>query len=335
MSDDDNLPDLSGPLPLDLSKVEITPAHIIPTTEFIRPCARIEPETKEFVGFPTIADWFATLSAELPLAGAAAMKPLANGELAITAHLRARAPWYAAANDLLDQQWRLQLWLGRPWIAFRPLLLVGPPGCGKSHLARMIAERSGVGHSILSLAGVADSTTVEGTPRGFTNTMPCFPALTMAQHGTANPIVVVEELDKAGVSARHGDPVTALLTLLEPGTAKQYWDRCLLAPVDVSHVNWILTANSLAVLPAPLRSRLDIVHVDGPALEHFEILLTNLLDELAGQWRIPHAFLPELAAEAEDLMRQRFSRHRSVRRLERELRAAIAAGIAAEPRLTS
>ncbi len=335
MSDDDNLPDLSGPLPLDLSKVEITPAHIIPTTEFIRPCERVEPETKEFVGFPTIADRFAALTVELPLAGAAAMKPLANGELAITAHLRARAPWYATAIDLLDQQWRLQLWLCRPWIAFRPLLLVGPPGCGKSHLARMIAERSAVGHSILSLAGVADSTTVEGTPRGFTNTMPCFPALTMAQHGTANPIVVVEELDKAGVSARHGDPVTALLTLLEPGTAKQYWDRCLLAPVDVSHVNWILTANSLAGLPAPLRSRLDIVHVDGPSPEHFDILLANLFDEIAGQWRLPHTLLPTVAFEAEELLRHRFARHRSVRRLERELRAAMAAVIGAVPRLTS
>ena len=335
MFDTHNIPRSGGVLPLDLSKVESTPAPMIPTTEYIRPCQHIEPETKEFVGFPTIADRFAALTSELPLAGAAAMKPLANGELDITNHLRARAPWYVTAIDLLDQQWRLQLWLGRPWIAFRPLLLVGPPGCGKSHLARMIAERSGVGHSILSLAGVADSTTVEGTPRGSTNTMPCFPALTMAQHGTVNPIVVVEELDKAGVSARHGDPVTALLTLLEPGTAKQYWDRCLLAPVDVSHVNWILTANSLDGLAAPLRSRLDIVHVDGPASEHFDILLANLLDEIAGKWGMPHALLPDLAPEAEELLCHRFAQHRSVRRLERELRAAIAAGIAAAPRLTS
>lgn len=262
MPNHDNPPDLAGPLPLD-RHVRATPAFTIPTTEFVRPCQRIEPDTKEFDGLPTIASRYGALTTELPLAGADSLKPLANGELDITARLRARAPWYREAIDLLDQQLRLQLWLGRPWIAFRPLLLVGPPGCGKSHLARMIAERAGVGHSILSLAGVADATTVEGTPRGFTSTMPCFPALAMAQHGTANSIVVADEIDKAGTSARHGDPVAALLTLIEPDTAKQYWDRCLLAPVDISNVNWILTANSLERLSAPLRSRLDIIKVEG------------------------------------------------------------------------
>ncbi len=335
MSDQPNLPDFGGPLALDLASVETAPLPTIPTTEFIRPCQRIEPETKEFPGFPTIADRFAALTAKLPLAGATAMKPLANGQLAITAHLRARAPWYGEVTDLLDQQWRLQLWLGRPWIAFRPLLLVGPPGRGKSHLARMIAEQAGLGHSILSLAGVADSTTVEGTPRGFTNTLPCFPALTMTQHGTANPIVLIEEVDKAGSSARHGDPVAALLTLIEPGTAKQYWDRCLLAAVDLSHVNWILTANRLDCISAPLQSRLDIINVEGPAPKHFNILLANLLDAIAGQWGLAPTQLPFLAPEAEDLLRHRFTGHRSVRRLERELRAAMAAGISAAPRSIS
>ena len=150
MSEPDTLPDVSRPSPYDLVGIELKLRPSIPTTEFVQPCKRIEPDTKEFEGVPTLADRFAALTSPLPLAGAAAMKTLASGELAITAYLRARAPWYEAAIDLLDQQWRLQLWLGKPWIRFRPLLLVGAPGCGKSHLARIIAARAGCGHSILS-----------------------------------------------------------------------------------------------------------------------------------------------------------------------------------------
>jgi hypothetical protein len=108
-----------------------------------------------------------------------------------------------------------------------------------------------------------------------------------------------------------------------------------LAPCDLSHVNWILTANSLDRLPAPLRSRLDIVQVEGPSPMHFDCLLSNLLEGTADAWGLPQTLLPDLEPEAEQLLRARFTRHRSVRRLERELRAAMAAGISAAPRLTN
>ena len=167
------------------------------------------------------------------------------------------------------------------------------------------------------------------------NTIPCYPALVMSQHGTANPIAVVDEVDKADHSVRHGDPVAALLSLIEPGSAGNFWDRCLLAHVNVSHVNWIMTANSLDRLPAPLRSRLDIIHVDGPTADDFDILMPNLVDEIAGHWGMPHSFLPALAPEAEQLLRERFAKHRSIRHLDRELRNALAASIIATPRRVS
>lgn len=198
------------------------PRFVIPTTRLIRPCAAIEPETKTWEGLPSLVDRYSALTEELPLAGVDALKTLPSGELAIIARFRAVAPWFGPVIDHLDQQWRLQLWTGQPWLAFKPLLLVGPPGTGKSHLARLIAEASGCGHSVLSLAGVADARTVEGSPRAFTNTTPCFPALLMSQHGTANPIAVVDEVDKTTRDSRQGDPISALLSFLEPSTAATY-----------------------------------------------------------------------------------------------------------------
>jgi ATP-dependent Lon protease len=185
------------------------------------------------------------------------------------------------------------------------------------------------------LAGVADSVSIEGTPRGYTTTMPCFPALTMAQHSTANPIVVIEEIYKATSSSRNGNPVAALLTQIEPGTARQYWDRCLAASINLSHVNWIFTSNSLEGLSAPLLSRMDIVRVTGPSTDHFDVMLDNLMNQVADEWGASLAALPHLEDEAEELLRIRFGRHRSVRRLERELRAAISAGIQVTTRLIS
>lgn len=317
--------DLDPEYAIDLGGRAVRPS--LPTTEYVRPCAFIPPDTKEFDGCPTFAERFRTLTEPLPLAGADALRPDPDGTLAITAHLRAEAPWMEAAINLLDEQFRAAIWSGRPWIAHRPLLLLGPPGSGKSHLARLLAERARAGFTLMSMAGVFDSGVVEGVPRTFTQSYPCLPAVAMQDAGTANPVIVLDELEKAGGSRRHGSPHAALLSLLEPSTAAQFYDRCLMAHVNVSHVNWIMTANSLAGVPAPLRSRLDIVEVKGPEPQHFEALLRNLILDVAVRWRMPAAMLPEIAPAAEDLLRSRFERCRSARQLGREVQAALAAAL--------
>lgn len=299
----------------------------IPTTRYILPCAEIPPETKEFDGLVSIAERYARLTEPLPLAGAEALRPLADGTRAITAYLQAEAPWMAEAIELLDEQLRAGLWAGRPWIAHRPLLLVGGPGAGKSHFARLVASFSRIGFTMLSMAGVFDAASIDATPRTFIQPLPCLPALAMHQAGTANPLVIVDELEKGGRSQRHGDPLAALLALLEPSSAGAFYDRCLLTHIDVSHVNWIMTANSIDTLAPPLRSRLDIVHVRGPGPEHFDGLLAKLLREIARRWGVPVSALPELDRQAEGLLRARFARSRSVRQLGRELQGALAAGL--------
>ena len=258
--------------------------------------------------------------------------PDADKMPALVRSLYDQAPWLDEAIHHIDTQLRLQLWAGRPWVAFRPLLLVGPPGCGKSHLARLIAERSGAGFAVLDLAGVSDNRTLEGTARGWTTAQPCFPAITINRTATANPVICLEEIDKAGGSSRNGDPLATILTMIEPSTARGYFDKCLLAPLDLSHVNWIMTANDASRLPGPLRSRLDIIALTGPGPEHFDALFGNLLRDLAGRWGLRPDMLPQIDRDIETMLKTRFARHRSVRRLTRELETVLAASIQTTPR---
>ena len=186
----------------------------------------MEESSDSLPGLPSIAKQYHGLTMELPLAGGHAMREI-GGELDIIRYLRSRSPWLEPAISVLDRQLRLQLWSGRPWISFRPMFLVGPPGSGKSHLAALLAGQIGCGHSVLDFAGISDSRTIEGTARGYTTSQPCFPAIVMHQHQTANPVLIVEEVDKAGGSKRNGDPLAVLLTMAERSTARTYFDKCL------------------------------------------------------------------------------------------------------------
>lgn len=305
----------------------------LPSIAYTRLCEQIEPEPADGSIIVTgVQQRFETLTLELPLGGGEAMKPGTDGALALTEFLYDEAPWLGAAIDRIDAQLRLQLWTGRPWVAFRPIVLVGPPGCGKSHLARLIASQAGTGFATLDLAGTSDNRTLEGTARGWTTAQPCFPAITINRTATANPVICLEEIDKAGGSSRNGDPLATILTMIEPSTSRGYFDKCLLAPLDLSHVNWIMTANDANRLPGPLRSRLDVIELGGPGPEHFEKVFANLLRDLANRWDLKLDMIPSIDRGIEAMLKDRFAGHHSVRRLMRELETVLAALIRTTPR---
>jgi ATP-dependent Lon protease len=148
---------------------------------------------------------------------------------------------------------------------------------------------------------------------------------------TANPVVVIDEVEKARIGDI-GDPVATLLGMLERSTARRYFDGCLAAEIDLSHINWILTANTTTGLSAPLLSRVRVIEVAGPGPEHAEMLLTTLWRDVAREMGLSPSALPRLESAAETMLLRLFRRTRSVRRLRRAIETLVAVSIRQRPR---
>lgn len=126
-------------------------------------------------------------------------------------------------------------------------------------------------------AGSSGDRMLRGTARGYRGAQPALPLLVMLQSGCANPLIVVDEIEKAGGSERHGDIRQTLLAMLERETAAGFFDECLLAACDLSQVIWICTANEISGLSGPLLYRLRVVRCPRPKPEAFNGLLNQTL----------------------------------------------------------
>jgi ATP-dependent Lon protease len=192
------------------------------------------------------------------------------------------------------------------------MLLLGEPGIGKTHFARRLAQLLGTGYNFIGMSSLTAGWILSGASAQWKNAKPgkVFDALVNGDY--ANPVIVVDEIDKAGGDQQY-DPLGALYTLLEHDTAGEFIDEFCEVPIDASDVVWVATANEARTIPEPILNRMNVYEIEAPDAEGACRIAGYIYRELRAEHGWGRAF-PE-SLDGETLARVARLKPREMRRV--------------------
>ena len=180
-----------------------------------------------------------------------------------------------------------------------PMLLLGDPGIGKTHFAKRVSKLLGTGFGFISMSSLTAGWIIGGASSQWKNAKPGRVFETFLRGEYANPVMVVDEIDKSAADGTY-DPLGALYSLLEHDTAAEFIDEFVEIPIDASDVVWIATANDARVIPEPILNRMNVYQIDAPDEAAARRIATVIYREIRTEHDWGRRFPAEPSAQVQD-----------------------------------